>query len=115
MKEQVWRTDDADINHLHGSTKTHPEILVEQGYDDVGATGAAIVREYQSETGTSKSATYEHVHELILASGNDGILLEERLKKSHKQRHYRHSDDCSDGELSAQRLWCQYEHGKVEH
>ena len=78
-EEQVRGADDGAVDELHGATEAHVEVLVEQYGDDIGATGRTIMREDQTQAGTTHSTTYEHVHELVLARRDDRVCLEERL------------------------------------
>ena len=78
-EEQVRGADDGAVDELHGATEAHVEVLVEQYGDDIGATGRTIMREDQTQAGTTHRTTYEHVHELVLARRDDRVCLEERL------------------------------------
>ena len=115
MEEQVGRRDDGTVDELHGTPEAHTEILIEHGYDDVGASCRTVVREDDTQSGTSHERTYDDVHELVLSGSNEQRLLEEGLQQSHKHRHYAHTDNGAHNKLLGKSLEGYDKHRDVKH
>ena len=103
MKQQIRRADDGNIDKLHGTAETQSEVLVEPYHDNVGSAGRAVMAEHQAQSCAAEHAPYEHVHELVLAYGDDGVSLEEGLHGAYEHRHDGYAHDGTYGKLPVQR------------